>query len=538
MRVSWRRIAVGVALAVLGSAAPMMVFYPWEAKQVSRERVVAERAQRQTPVAEIAPAPLPAGVPLLGVDGQDSDGYPTRYVDRAALRALLWHKRYTDLTRYLEGFQAAFEADPRREYWPADAGEAFRSAEPSLLPALDAWVEATPASFGPYLARGNHWVEVAYARRGTKWARETAREDFVAMEEALERGMVDLDRAIALRPALVAAQRAKIHALKSLGAGQEMRQTVDDALAVCPACLQVRAAFMTAIIPRWGGSYEAMRRFAQEVDVSLNPRLRVLPGYIEMDRAQLLVIDGQNAKALTAIERACALGEYWEFLEERADIRNRLNDRAGALADAERALAARPGHPRLVILRGYLRGRAQQWEAAGRDLLAGLRMEPTNSLGRFSLDTTVRGLVSAGWAHHQAGRHQEALQVFDLAADLAPLDRDVQSRRHVVIAGTSGASDEDVARLDEEVRRAPDDFRALQRLDHALLRRREFQRIVDLCTAYLSRHPQEGLAYLERGGAHFHLGRLSESRADARTACGLGVSEGCAREEQVAGLQK
>jgi Flp pilus assembly protein TadD len=88
------------------------------------------------------------------------------------------------------------------------------------------------------------------------------------------------------------------------------------------------------------------------------------------------------------------------------------------------------------------------------------------------------------------------------------------------------------------VQRSPDDLRALQQLDYALARRGEFQRIVDLYTAYLARHPQDGQAYLERGGAYFHLRRLPEARADARTACELGVSEGCAREKQVAAMQQ
>jgi len=535
MRMSWRWIAAGAWLVLLVATGLMVVPSQWKARQA---RLGAEREQRQAPVAEVAPASLPTALPLVGADGQDADGYPTRYVDRAALRSLLWHKRYADLTRYLEEFQAAFEVDARREYWPIDAAEAFMSAEPDLLPALNAWVEATPGSFAPYLARGNHWVGVAYARRGGKWARDTATEDFVAMGEAMNRGMADVDRAIALRPRLVAAWRPKINVLKTRGAGPEVRQAVDDALTVCPACFQVRATYITSLLPRWGGSYEAMRSFAREADAALNPRLRLLPGYIDQDRAQLLVLDRKYEEALMAIDRACALGDYWEFLEERAGIRDRLKDGTGALADVERAIAARPGQPRLVILRAYLHYRAQRWEPAGRDLLAGLRMDPTDDTARFILDTVVKGLVYQGWVHHQAGRREEALQVYDLAAELAPRNQEVQGRRRAIIAGASESSPDEVARLEEQVQRSPDDFRALQQLGYALARRGEFQRIVDLYTAYLARHPQDGQAYLERGGAYFHLRRLPEARADARRACELGVSEGCAREKQVSAMQQ
>ena len=68
---------------------------------------------------------MPTGLPLRGKEGRDADGYPTQYVDRPALRSLLSHGKYEELTRYFEAYQAAFEEDPRHEYWPLDAAQAF-----------------------------------------------------------------------------------------------------------------------------------------------------------------------------------------------------------------------------------------------------------------------------------------------------------------------------------------------------------------------------------------------------------------------------
>jgi Flp pilus assembly protein TadD len=358
------------------------------------------------------------------------------------------------------------------------------------------------------------------------------------MEEAMERGLADLDRAIALRPRLVAAMRTKIHALMSGGAGIHMRQTVDQAMAVCPSCFQVRAAYVGALVPRWGGSYEEMRDFAHEGDATVNPRMRFLPGYVDRDRAQVFLIEKSPQEALAAIERACALGKYWEFLEQRAEIRDHLNDLSGALADLDQAIALRPGHPRLLIWRAHVHHRAQHWEAAGRDLLAGIRMSPTDWRARWMHEAVVKGLVYDGWVHHKAGRREDALRVYDLAAELAPRNPEVQSRRKWVIAGEGGGSAEELAALEEQARKAPDDFRALQQLDYALARRGQFERVVELWTAYLARHPQDGQAYLERGGAHFQLRQLAAARADAARACALGVSEGCAREKQVASMMQ
>ncbi|HSB69995.1 MAG TPA: tetratricopeptide repeat protein [Burkholderiales bacterium] len=323
-----------------------------------------------------------------------------------------------------------------------------------------------------------------------------------------------------------------------IGRRYARRGLEDPPLTACPSCFQVRATYVGSLVPRWGGSYEAMASFAQEASAVANRRLRFLPGYIDEDRADLLLLDSRPEEARTAIERACALGEYWEFLEERARVRDHLNDRGGAVADLDRAIALRPGHPRLLITRAYLHHRAQQWEPAGRDLLAGIRIDSTDGTARRILNPVVQGLMYEGWGHHQAGHRDDALRVYDLAAELAPRNHEVQQRRGWIIVGDGRGGSDEIATLEERVRRSPDDFHAVQQLDFAFVRRREFQRSVELWNAYLARHPQDGPAYLERGGAYFHLRRLTEARADARAACELGVSEGCAREKQVAAMQK
>src|SRR5207247_2540126 len=153
---------------------------------------------RQSKVAEVAPAPLPTQLPLVGGDGVDSDGYPLKWIDRAALRSLLRAERYADLTRYFEQLQTAFETDPKKEYWISDAPSAFASAEAELLPLLDAWVAASPQSFAPYLARGAYRVHLGFARRGARWAKETHESDFAAMADAHKKAYVDLEQALSI----------------------------------------------------------------------------------------------------------------------------------------------------------------------------------------------------------------------------------------------------------------------------------------------------------------------------------------------------
>ena len=104
----------------------------------------AAREQRASVVTDVAPAPLPTALPLIGGEGTEADGYPKAHVDRPALRTLLWLRKFAELDRYFTEFEDAFEKDPRKEYWPLDAADAFSSAEEALGAPLDAWVRASP----------------------------------------------------------------------------------------------------------------------------------------------------------------------------------------------------------------------------------------------------------------------------------------------------------------------------------------------------------------------------------------------------------
>jgi tetratricopeptide (TPR) repeat protein len=531
---SRRRLFIYLALGLVVAGAGLgMWAYRVHARNKAEKIAAGERATRQTPVATIAPAPLPTSLPLLGSEGKDADGYPTQYVDRPALRSLLAHGRYAELTGYIEQFQTAFESDPTHEFWPEDATATFSSAEAEVEPQLDDWVKTTPDSFAPYLARGAHWAAVAFARRGSKFRSETPESSLDAMKQTFVPAQRDLEMALAKRPKLVAALTEQIEIAKNGPRTKRGRELLDKAIAICPTCFVPRTTYMHAIEPRWGGSYDAMAAFARESATFHNPRLRLLAGYADLDRARVLERNKKYEEALATIQRACALSDWWTFLDERATIEGQRGDMTTALADYSKALAVRPGVPTVLFDRVWAESTLKQFEPAGRDLLDGLRVDPTNDYGRSMLDSVVRGLDYAGWQSFQAGRHDESLRLYDLAANLAPNDTGVLGHRVTVIQSSTMGAPSDIDALQAAADAAPDDFEAHRRLDYALAKQRNFDRVITVWSSYIAVHPGEGRAYLERGGAYFNLRRMPEAYADASKACELGVSEGCVRARQI-----
>lgn len=433
-------VAIATAMLALFAVGMVLVVRAYEgARSRDDGRVEASATKDETDhtrriaVRAIAPAPLPTAIPLLGPVGRDADGYPTQYVDRTALRSLLVHRKLDELARYFEELQTGFESDPKNEYWPEDAAAAFASAEPELGEALDEWAKATPDSFAPYLARAAHLIRVAWARRGGEAASKTSEASFASMSDALDRAATDLERALALRPKLVAARTLQIHAFLPAD-GARAKGALAQALASCATCFLPRVAYVQALAPKWGGSHAAMEAFARESATSANPRLRLLRGYVDRDKADALLRDGNSREALVAIDHACALGEHWSFLLMRANVHEHDESFGLALADLDRAAAVRPGMPAILFHRARALSLAKRWEPAGRDLLAGLRVDPTDDYGRSGLEPILQGVVFEAGEHFKAGRRDDALRVMDLANELAPNDPEVQKRRAWVLA--------------------------------------------------------------------------------------------------------
>jgi Flp pilus assembly protein TadD len=505
----------------------------WNARRQGALQTSAEaaraRARRAEPVVELALAPLPVQIPVLERPGQDPDGYPLSYVDRVAARSLLGRGKYVELSSYFEKFQADFEADFHKEYWINDAAEAFESAEPALAAKLDDWVKATPSSFAPYLARGVQRFAAGAAGRGTKWAKDTHADDMKAMNDAFAGGLDDLHHALLLKAHLMPALRYQLRIALMSGVHHGLFEPVAKrAFALCPACFIARVTYQIGLEPRWGGSYERMAAAAAEAAPSLNPRFKQLAGYADVDRAEDGIRNQDLDAALAVIERACALGENADFLSIKADILNRRKEFGPALSAVSRALELRPQRPDFLYRRARIAssGPAKDWQTAYTDFSMALRLEPSDSEARNLLAHIARGLATAGWEAHQAGKDADAIRWLDEASELLPNSEFEQRRVEVLTSGFHG-TDAEIVVLEQRAKADRHDFYAHARLDYALSKRGEWPRIAAMWNAYVSENPNDGRALVELGGTLMHQGRVAQARLAVTRACELGVSKAC-----------
>ena len=502
-------------------------------KPVTSAQAARGRALRTHAVMDVAPVPPPSALPLVERPGNDDFGYPKSYVDGPGLRSLLHYGRYAELTQYFEEFQRAFEEDPKKEIWPVRAAETFGSAEPQLLPKLEAWAKATPDSFAPYLALGAHWTAVMLARRGSNFASETPKEDFAAMADAAKVARRNLTQALINRPKVLAAHRLMMSMALLNGQRALRDESLKRANLICPACFMARLTYMTGLEPRWGGTFDAMATFAKAAPVAANPRLKLLAGYVDSERADVARTAKQYDDALKAANAACALGPNADFLETRAYVWEALQDLTHARQDLDLAVELRPEVPGIRLARANLLVQTKDWERAAQDLIAVMRVEPTAYGARWAVAQTSTGLDRDGWAAHLRGEHEQAVKLLGLAEALVPFDQNVRAHRASAVRDGVTGTPEELDRLEARIKAEPDSFSAHQALDYALARQQNYPRVLEMWTEYLSRHPDDGNAYFERSGAYFNSKHLPEANLDLNRACDLGVSQACAYLEHL-----
>jgi tetratricopeptide (TPR) repeat protein len=445
------------------------------------------------------------------------------------LSALLRHRQFERLERFVSYYQDEFEADFRKEYWPQAALEAFGIPDPTFAPLLDAWAHRAPTSFAAFAARASYRDGLAWYYRGQDYAAETSEAQFQKLKELHHLALQDLKRALELRPKLVAAHTMKLSILNADGsADAKIEQVLKDGLKVCPQCFEIRARYLVSLTPRWGGSYAAMQRYTKGLAplFAQNPKLKVLGGFADSDRCKVLRHEHKLSEAHVACDAALSFGDDPRSLTGKLRILKEQERYAEMLPYADRALRISPENHDPLRLRYNARLKIKDYLGAARDLALLRQLQPTESGHLKQIDWMVKRMRYDGDQLRKAGNGTQAALYYQLALQLAPEDADLKHRMAFADKGN-------LARLKSDLASNPDDFEAHLRVDNALAVQRRFGEVVDMWDEFIVKHPENAQAYYERGGAKYHLKQTDAALADLKQACGLHMQRACTDFERM-----
>lgn len=282
--------------------------------------------------------------------------WPSSITNPLAVRALLRRGDFGTLDSLLTAVADSAHIDYHNESRLYAAYDAF-SSDTSLAGPLDRWVQSEPSSAPALIARASYLINQGWHARGTAYSRYTPQSAMRQMNHLFARATTDLDSAIALTPRTAAAYRLKIQIAKVGTDTEDARQDLIEGLKDIPASYGLRRQYIRGLVPRWGGSYDAMRAFAawSEKSADINPRLRALAGYIALDSAEMLEIPSQRSQAVAAYTNALTYGDEAPFHRERGQCLFRMHAYANALRDLDAAVAMAPTDAQAYLWRGMTR---------------------------------------------------------------------------------------------------------------------------------------------------------------------------------------
>ena len=340
--------------------------------------------------------------------------------DWVEIRSLLERDQHEELDKRMQAYWQAYQDDLACEPVLWMAFDSLEGPSPERLAALDRWVEARPDSVAAHAAWGGSLVRAGYLRRGSLWAKDTTGEQFNAMREHFSLAHAALGRAIEIDPRHPVAYARSIEMLKAHGQHTQAGLVLSAYLDKDPLNFGVRRRMLDALVPKWGGSLEAMESLAQDAQqhAERNPRLRLLLGFADEVRAESAKYKKDYDAALEYYRKALTHGEFWRWLEGRAALHEKLGHTAPAMTDTTRTLAIYPDRARSYVIRGRARYKAGDLQRALHDLDRAVELNPT-------YDWAYR---SRGWVHHKEKDWTAAATDYRAALELIPHNKWTRSQ--------------------------------------------------------------------------------------------------------------
>lgn len=441
---------------------------------------------------------------------------------------LLRARDFATVTRAIEVKQATLERDIRRESELARLVETFETADPDMAPLIEDWMRAAPGSFAPRLAYAVHHVALAWNRRGASERDKTTAEQSERMQPFLRAAVDAAHSVIAANARVGEAYRVLISAAMAAGDQESCARATTQGLKELPASFRVRTAQAMCLLPRWGGSYEAIEELANAADAYLrqNAQLGALHGFVSWDRGNLAA--SGTREEMDWYNRALSAGEFWPFYRDRARAHLEHRRHTQALADVTRALHFSPDDPATLIVQTRILSALNRHTEARQSVRLVEEIEPTSRhLAAFRQRELADG-AKAGRVLFEAGDVRAAVARLTRTIDLTGGDEDVyylRGRAHRQLGDRASAllDFQDVIRLN------PRQFDAYLNVDQILTSARNWDRIISYWTDYLALDPYEARAYYARAAAKYRKGVAASAMADVKKACELGGTVGCSQ---------
>jgi len=462
---------------------------------------------------------------LIGIDDKHTKTLPNSIILNT--RQLLKDEKFELLNQAIADAQKDVESDISTErnllvrFW------AFEINDENYGKLIDKWKQATPNEYQPFLAKAKYNTAKGWRLRGSKWASETSDEQMDAMQHHYLLALEELKTALSINDHSLIAYHQLIAITRILGSPKESAKVLIKGLDKFPASYYLRSRYLNYLLPRWGGSYEQMQSFIDDAQqsVSLNPRLAILQNSILLDKAD----NHRRTRAYNLAEQlyveALKYGDDHALFYDRGINNFKRKKYSDAIENYTQAIKIYAENADFYYRRSKAYSEIKQWDNAVDDLIRANLLQPNDKSTQEMIKWVTNTLSFDAYQANKTGNTKQAIEYTNIGLRLMPNNPKLYNRRAQALVSMNQRT---LATKDSKksIELDPNNIDYYLTLDWVLAKQNDWNQIIEYWDKFIKLHPNNGRAYVERGGAYYRSGDLETAIQNAKKSADLGNPEG------------
>ena len=452
-----------------------------------------------------------------------STGSPLSNSITLKIRRLFLQKDFKTLNTLLATYQKDAADDIQKEGVLVTAYTAFEMHNESFGTLFDAWVKETPNTYQPYLARAHFYYRLGWEARGHSYRNETSDQSISKMTGYFNQSTEDLKSSITIYPNSALPYITLIGISMNIGDLNKTLQVLQQALSIAPASYSVRTKYLQSLQPRWGGSIKLMQLFASSSQkyVEDNPKIRLLIGEVYAEVASIERKAKNYKKADELYAKSLTFGESHQLFFDQAYSSYFQENYDQALVNINMAIQLYAESGNYYYWRSKILTKQLAYPDAVKNLQYAEQLNPYSTKFQKRKVWLSNKLVRKAYDLGQNGDVSKQIEYCTLALQLEPNHAKAYSRR---ARGYVRQNKLQLALEDakEAIRLQPKNVTSYDLIDYILAFDEDWKSIIKYWSQYIALNPNDGHAYVERGGAYYRSGNLQAAVTDAKTSADLG----------------
>ncbi|MEJ2529394.1 MAG: DUF4034 domain-containing protein, partial [Gammaproteobacteria bacterium] len=174
---------------------------------------------------------------------------------RSNTKEMMQKGEFEKLEHYFLDVQSRYENHEINEFTYIDMMFELKHDDDEAVALYGDWLKSIPDSYIARFGRGSTNNKIGWNKRGTKFAKDTPRENMIAMRMYHKKAAYDLRAAVALHPKLTMAYNDLV-SIANYGPGALGRDHwLAESIKYDPYNYIVRKSYIWKLLPQWGGSH-------------------------------------------------------------------------------------------------------------------------------------------------------------------------------------------------------------------------------------------------------------------------------------------